>query len=495
MSGSSLPENPADWPGDPYAVLGVARSAEWKEIRRAYAARIKIYKPEQAPEAFQKIRAAYELLQRFQDREVSFAPLITPIESPPPPTREATSTPEEVPEHRQPDHQPPPDNQRNHERPLRPVIDPPAQQASWYGRLQEVQLQIQRGEVRAAYQELTQLELEKPGDAEVCLALFWLLRLRPDLLPERNPLQWLLKSLRQYPHQGPVWEVCQQEFQLDPQGALLPDVWAIIERFPGGELSDQLLRFRVQALATAGDWQTLSREIDALHDLLLLSGTGSWESLLFQVINLSIWDDSQPAILVFAKCHQLLSGNLGLGVKYAYQFQRLDVLMEARTSLRKLESSLSPGWMRLLQASWQPERQEFREIVQQVCWNWYDRQSETYAILCQLFQECPLAAAQLAQSLTNTFAYRIWVTEPRMKWLLARVHDQFRLPNNSREWTKLRGELLEFCVREQVPLGILLEGMATTSTAHYLQQELRDEHPLNVQILGILASRLPDLDE
>ena len=48
---------------DPYAVLGLSRSADSREIKRAYFELVRQYPPETAGEAFKLIRAAYEKLQ------------------------------------------------------------------------------------------------------------------------------------------------------------------------------------------------------------------------------------------------------------------------------------------------------------------------------------------------------------------------------------------------------------------------------------------------
>lgn len=55
-------------PSDPYAVLGIARDAEQGEIKRAYFQLVRKYTPEQAPEKFQEIRAAYDKLKTPERR-------------------------------------------------------------------------------------------------------------------------------------------------------------------------------------------------------------------------------------------------------------------------------------------------------------------------------------------------------------------------------------------------------------------------------------------
>ncbi|MBI3978967.1 MAG: J domain-containing protein [Chloroflexi bacterium] len=48
---------------DPYAVLGVDRSATAEDVRRAYFRLVRQYPPEAHPEEFKRIRTAYETLR------------------------------------------------------------------------------------------------------------------------------------------------------------------------------------------------------------------------------------------------------------------------------------------------------------------------------------------------------------------------------------------------------------------------------------------------
>lgn len=48
---------------DPYAVLGLKRNASAREIKRTYFDLVREYPPEEQPESFKLIRAAYEKLR------------------------------------------------------------------------------------------------------------------------------------------------------------------------------------------------------------------------------------------------------------------------------------------------------------------------------------------------------------------------------------------------------------------------------------------------
>lgn len=54
---------------DPYAVLGLPRGANERQAKRSYFALIRTYSPEEQPEAFKKIRAAYEQLRHPETKK------------------------------------------------------------------------------------------------------------------------------------------------------------------------------------------------------------------------------------------------------------------------------------------------------------------------------------------------------------------------------------------------------------------------------------------
>src|SRR5947207_1749004 len=91
MPAPELPDDPREWPADPFALLGVEPGASEAEIRRAYARLIRRFKPEHAPEQFRRIREAYEACLRTGRWFFSPPPDRPPAES-------AASRPEPPPE-------------------------------------------------------------------------------------------------------------------------------------------------------------------------------------------------------------------------------------------------------------------------------------------------------------------------------------------------------------------------------------------------------------
>jgi curved DNA-binding protein CbpA len=54
---------------DPYAALGLPPTASLDEIKQAYFAQVRLHPPEHDPEAFKRIRAAYEQLRDPKQRQ------------------------------------------------------------------------------------------------------------------------------------------------------------------------------------------------------------------------------------------------------------------------------------------------------------------------------------------------------------------------------------------------------------------------------------------
>src|SRR4051812_38918873 len=89
MSVPDLPDDMADWPTDPFALLGVTPGASGADVKRAYTRLLRRFKPEHHPDQFRRIREAYEACQ-----ERAAWPRDDPVEvSPPPPPRRTPQSP------------------------------------------------------------------------------------------------------------------------------------------------------------------------------------------------------------------------------------------------------------------------------------------------------------------------------------------------------------------------------------------------------------------
>ena len=77
----NLPDDPKQWPGDPFELLGVSPDSDSKTVRRAYFKAIRKYKAEKFPVEFQLIHEAHERAKnmvRSDQGSASFFPSVQP---------------------------------------------------------------------------------------------------------------------------------------------------------------------------------------------------------------------------------------------------------------------------------------------------------------------------------------------------------------------------------------------------------------------------------
>lgn len=194
-----LNEDPSTWPRDPFALLGVERTDDERTVRRAYLKLIKLFKPEQNPDEFQRIRQAFEaassILQsrdRFETPDVG-AWIDLQINEPQPivmvtPRFDVSLD-------------------------TRFVATDHAGDTVW----DEL---CQTGEDAVAYSKLKRLAELNPNDARLGMKLYWLLRLHPELDSSCHRNIWLTSCLADpKPAGSTAWQLYSQELELDPNEA------------------------------------------------------------------------------------------------------------------------------------------------------------------------------------------------------------------------------------------------------------------------------------
>ncbi len=199
MSERPLPDDPAEWPTNPYELLDVSRDVTPRDLRRAYNRLIRIYKPEQSPDQFRRIREAYESVLRIAELFGSFTPALEPVpEELPMPSVQEPAHPEEM---------------------ARAEVEQPVRK-SLPDEMDELWDLALNGQPAAAYERLRQLVHQHPGRVEVYLRLYWLLTLAPDLDTRREPVDWLVAGLSATRLAGALWELYREELADNPVEAL-----------------------------------------------------------------------------------------------------------------------------------------------------------------------------------------------------------------------------------------------------------------------------------
>ena len=226
------------WPDNAFELLGVSPGVLPRELRRAYTRLIRIYKPEQFPEHFRRIRAAFEQVLRFAEL---FGHSAEPETMGPP--------------------VPPPAALKAHEPSanLPPVLRPEdAEREFW-------ELACQ-GEVERAYDGFLCLNREHPGRTEVLVRLYWLLELYGELDTQRSPRDWLVEALRASGLMGPARELYRREIDADPGEGVSERCAQLLESrtCSARQLADLAL-WRLQAASRLGRWHIIEEDLERLR--------------------------------------------------------------------------------------------------------------------------------------------------------------------------------------------------------------------------------------
>jgi hypothetical protein len=349
MSEPDLPDDLSRWPENPYRLLGVAPGVRPRDLRRAYTRLIRVYKPEQFPEHFRRIREAYETLLRhtdlFDSPDETPEPAPEPARPPDPGPREepsaaATTPPDEVPA------------------PAPPRWHRPRDLDEELGNLWRL---AREGQEAEAYRRLVQLSEQHPGQSAVCLRLYWLLTVAPELDGRRSPCDWLAQGLVASGLTGPLRELYREEVEDDPAEALSSRYARLLRCDVRPGLLADLVEWRWRAAVRLGQWEYLAADVAALRPRLLREDEEVWLRLLFTLADGLAWVDAPPGLDLMKACRREIKEHEHLGRRLAAEFDRFDFLVavsEGWHTLRKARAA-PPILLQLVAVSW---KRPFAEV-------------------------------------------------------------------------------------------------------------------------------------
>lgn len=359
MSAHPLPEDMADWPEDANALLGVTYGVSPRDLRRAYHRLIRIYKPEQHPEQFRRIREAYEYLLQIAEL---FAPRTELPEPPPadeptilPAPSEPTSdgdvaewtadSPQLI------------EDEAETWRPFRPEEEG-----------EELWEQAVAGQPAAAYERLAQLTQQYAGRIELYLRLYWLRTLFPELDARRVPADWLVSGLLATGFAGPLRELYREEVANDPAEALSERYERLLDAAVAPETLADLIEWRFRATVRQKRWKTLSEDLRRLRGRLGLEGDPLWLRLLFDLSGMVAWTDEERAFAIYEVCRCEIARHEHLAQKLSFLFDRHDLLVSAVAGWQDLYRSnrVPASLLQLLAASWSRPFAEMRASLMEV---------------------------------------------------------------------------------------------------------------------------------
>lgn len=407
MSESSLPDDPDQWPTDPFEVLGVARDVPARDLKRAYAQRIRQYKPEQKPEEFRRIRQAYEIVRQLMEWGAL----------------QAASGPGEEPAAPRDD---------SVDRYWRQAID---------------------GNAPVAYAGILAEARADPRRPDLPLRLYWLRKLFPEVDPERPAVEWLVAAVRQPGANGQARELLQREFHDQPRETLSATEALIDADWPTAELGE-LAAGRWLAALRLHELETIRRDLDRLQPRLQAHEEAAWFRLQITALDaVAWWADEPDASEIQARCHDEVRRLEHRAMNEPYIFDRLDYLFVLASAWRNFRSKypvpMSLG--ELIPVSWSAPVPRLLPLTERVLeeivsrpheWlGWFDRFWEKAPPVLDFFSRI---VQQYSDRLENQ------PVDPHAPTHLARSAADCMERTTSRTYAAMRSIIMQFCLDEFV---------------------------------------------
>jgi hypothetical protein len=459
-----LPADPKSWPRDPYRLLGVDRGVSPRDLRQAYHRMIRRYKPEHAPEEFQRIRAAYEAIQ--QHTAFYNASLVEAAR--PDGDTEAAA-----------DHSPS----------VEPVL---AHRRDRFPSAEDLWERACQSETRAAYLGLLELVVRTPRDETVYLELYWLLVADPSLDTGRSPPDWLIDGLLVVPGFWRLRALLRRDMENDPATAVGVGFARLLAKgTPVLALPDNA-DIRWRAAQGLERWDVILDDVAMLRDWVPDVDEGTWLRLLIGAATRFAWaapswlgrvagPEREALNRLWPEIEERSVGHLDLHD----ELHQLEFIMEVAKEAQTLRGD--PGQSTLL-----------RELLR--C-SWYRPPSEVFSLF-----RAYLAQVGFAPDVALTHFDRLASKAPAVLGHLSGLLEQLRAESAPRpelvcstateavisrwlienawwEYIEFRPHLLAFCVREAIAPEIVASTLAgrpdlALSSDQHLADAIGSDWPL-----------------
>lgn len=320
MNMDSLPDDVSQWPQDPWRILGVERSFTKKELKLAYSKLIKRYRPESAPEAFQKIRQAYETLQHYADADAETAAVAhliwnhlqtTDEKSVEEDGNSAEDHSAEISEHRDAGHETSTERSQSRRQAHRD-LDP------WQ--------MAKAGEYEKAYAELARTGFTRPHFEREMLQRYWLLTLHPELDRSTTACDQLLNFAISHRLSDEVERLLLAEVSNRPELATRSQIWKLISGRYNQSFRLSLLRVRWKGLLKDDGDEVVLQEFEELESQYF-DDPAQWLTIVILLLELVVVDHPRLRQPLFDRCQTLLNELESEGVHQQELFDRADYLI------------------------------------------------------------------------------------------------------------------------------------------------------------------------
>jgi hypothetical protein len=279
-----LPEDPKNWPQDPFRLLGVELPTTEMDLKRAYTRLIGRFKPEHFPEQFRLVREAYETALERAKWFSHFTP-------------EPTTTPDE------------PESELAAPR---AVVRQPEEDA-W--------ALAASGKRVEAYSHLVELNHGRPENADIALRLYWLLAVQPTLDSDRTRHHWLAAALTRSRLSGPAVELYRRELEANPESSLVGPYLRVLE--PDSSRTNLLgvARLRLAAAGVSRMWKALDIDLAALVRRSGELDESAWLGYLVGAMGFLGFEYPAPT---YNRCRGLIAGLRHLELRETWAFDQMD---------------------------------------------------------------------------------------------------------------------------------------------------------------------------
>ncbi len=422
MPDDELPDDMAEWPADPYQLLGVSRNADKRAARQAYLRLVRRFKPEHASRQFQRIREAFEQVQLSIK---SHSKHINRLGDAFDPTEEATAT-----------------DGLLETRPVPVRADPvePADHARAWN-------MARLGDDSGAYEMLLRTHEKKAANTDTYLRLYWILVCRPELDSDRAPCDWLIQGLRRDRLRGRLAELYRRELEANPKEATTSRCHALLE-VPAdvGAVAD-LVHWRWMAAGRLGRWEIIAGDLPHVRQLIAFDDESVWARMTIMAIQRLVWfagHDRAKAAL--DSCRQELEQLVHLHASLETELDELELLEEIASRISAMRKSAVPNAVcNLIQRSWLCPFWEIRQELLAELDRIAMSPRKGLRQLDRIGKVCGSALARLEQ-LTESFRDERNDHYPDDGEVQRRARRFLYLKWGNYE--KRRPDLVEFCVRE-----------------------------------------------
>jgi hypothetical protein len=342
MNEHSLPDDLSRWPRDSFALLGVSRNVNERDLKRAYTRLIRTYKPEHFPEQFRRIREAYETAKNRVPFHLAFetpaeSPATLPSESPPP--RKRSPAPLEADNLRMPDLE-------------RPAPQPPLRTVE--EELDDAWNWTVEGDETRAYAHLLGLLDRYPKRSEICARLYSLLLVAPELDNRRTPCDFLVQGLRQTGGGGPCHELYRREIEDRPDEALTDRFAELLKATTQPGLLQTFVRWRWAAASRLERFNVIGDDATKLRPQLEMDQEEIWFRLLAFAADQLAWAVSPTRSYGFSECIREIAEHKHLQLRCPDVFDRLEYLEPIASGWRFMMTKYAAPveFLNLLSQSW-----------------------------------------------------------------------------------------------------------------------------------------------